>query len=166
SLEYLSRLSDILFSIDPSTTDIYTLSLHDALPISAPANVLWSKWAASPAPTRPVMARNSPGWLLTCWALREGSRRSHVWLPGPRAKGRTDAGQPDPVDVQRHGVRHLGGHLHLRDVAVPRRIRFRNPGQGGAAQGGRAGRRRGREHGRRSPAGSGADRATGAAPAA
>src|SRR5699024_12323581 len=34
-LSLLSSLSSFFFFIDPSTTHIYTLSLHDALPISA-----------------------------------------------------------------------------------------------------------------------------------
>src|SRR2546430_4401879 len=38
------------FFNDPATTEIYTLSLHDALPISRPADPRWSSRAASPGP--------------------------------------------------------------------------------------------------------------------
>src|SRR6266513_6012918 len=42
----LSLLFSFFFFNDPATTEIYTLSLHDALPISVP-----SAWPRSPTPS-------------------------------------------------------------------------------------------------------------------
>src|SRR5689334_24084588 len=36
----------LFFCNDPAPTDIYTLSLHDALPISASANCVFSAWTS------------------------------------------------------------------------------------------------------------------------
>src|SRR5207249_8770158 len=43
--------SSFVFSNDPDTTEIYTLSLHDALPISSPAGVN-THVSAQPTPQR------------------------------------------------------------------------------------------------------------------
>src|SRR2546428_12938868 len=43
SLSFLSTL--FFFFNDTATTEIYTLSLHDALPISDPARILDGQWA-------------------------------------------------------------------------------------------------------------------------
>src|SRR3712207_8896825 len=64
------RRETALFN-DTATTEIYTLSLHDALPISA------AQGAARPGgPARPVSG--VPGRLLHIWDRdRAGSRRPH-----------------------------------------------------------------------------------------
>src|SRR5437899_6734308 len=50
-------ISYVFFFIDPATTEIYTLSLHDALPIS---------WSASPSCSpRHSSRRSSPSWGAT-----------------------------------------------------------------------------------------------------
>src|SRR5258708_19657588 len=51
----------LFFFNDTATTEIYTLSLHDALPISSPsAPRPTSAWSASPASARRACARNLP----------------------------------------------------------------------------------------------------------
>src|SRR5438876_9652415 len=41
SLDFVTFISSLFFFNDPATTEIYTLSLHDALPIfAAPAQIL------------------------------------------------------------------------------------------------------------------------------
>src|SRR3712207_8897101 len=42
------------FFNDTATTEIYTLSLHDALPISAPATRAWRASTSTPARGRPT----------------------------------------------------------------------------------------------------------------
>src|SRR5690606_41911553 len=39
-----ARIHPLFFANHPATTAIYTLSLHDALPISGPARVLFKTW--------------------------------------------------------------------------------------------------------------------------
>src|SRR6266487_6800227 len=41
-------LSSLFFFNDTATTEIYTLSLHDALPISGPCQAAWSPGTAAP----------------------------------------------------------------------------------------------------------------------
>src|SRR3712207_7680313 len=70
----------IFFFNDPATTEIYTLSLHDALPISTSTEPVTSTgtrvpltgtWTVSPMRSRPPLtrarakgrARSGPGWL-------------------------------------------------------------------------------------------------------
>src|SRR3712207_8488337 len=62
----------VFFFNDPATTEIYTLSLHDALPISRPA----------PSPARPSRLRSGEG---SCCG---GRRRA------PRSPARTAAPTP------------------------------------------------------------------------
>src|SRR6266705_3034180 len=45
------------FSNDTATTKIYTLSLHDALPISASGSMSTRRWAGSRRSTSPITAR-------------------------------------------------------------------------------------------------------------
>src|SRR5690349_23812302 len=61
-------LSFFFFFNDPATTEIYTLSLHDALPISA---LNCSRWRAAPAPRRtpPPTPPAAPG--ASCWGARD-----------------------------------------------------------------------------------------------
>src|ERR1039457_3063580 len=40
------------FFNDTATTEIYTLSLHDALPISTPSDIGFWRWAPRPCPSR------------------------------------------------------------------------------------------------------------------
>src|SRR6266481_4893226 len=50
----LVLLSSLFFFFnDTATTEIYTLSLHDALPISSKASSCWCSRRASPGPHRP-----------------------------------------------------------------------------------------------------------------
>src|SRR5215469_18638807 len=46
--------SGVFFCNDPASTDIYTLSLHDALPISRPRSSPWSSRQRSSAPAKRV----------------------------------------------------------------------------------------------------------------
>src|SRR5437773_8095957 len=50
-----------LFVNDPATTAIYTLSLHDALPICLTRS---SFWLAGPAAAGAVVATAGPGWAF------------------------------------------------------------------------------------------------------
>src|SRR5438309_6336538 len=46
----------LFFFNDTPTSEIYTLSLHDALPISSPANTSWSSGTSTkPSTSRPAM---------------------------------------------------------------------------------------------------------------
>src|SRR5947199_6374927 len=61
-LPYISVISRFFFFTDPPTTEIYTLSLHDALPISACASARSpSRWRSS----RSAKARGS-STISTC----------------------------------------------------------------------------------------------------
>src|SRR3712207_7451156 len=63
---------DFFFN-DTATTEIYTLSLHDALPISA-----WRQRSTS-QPTAPVTARIT---LVTAWVIAAATRRTPArWSP-------------------------------------------------------------------------------------
>src|SRR2546429_5171497 len=48
-----SKSSFVFFFNDTATTEIYTLSLHDALPISAVTPVMPSRWTPPVTPTWP-----------------------------------------------------------------------------------------------------------------
>src|SRR3712207_7296284 len=63
----------VFFFNDPATTEIYTLSLHDALPISA---LPWHGRAALPSPA----------------SLRAAGRHRPPLPPGPRAQYRCGRG--------------------------------------------------------------------------
>src|SRR5436305_13181444 len=65
------------FFTDPATTDIYTLSLHDALPI----------WLARRGRPRAGRVPAAPSWLRGGrWRAREDGRRLGC-RPRPRARG-------------------------------------------------------------------------------
>src|SRR3712207_8884404 len=72
-LKYCISLSNIFFN-DPATTEIYTLSLHDALPISARPAVL------SPS-SYPTEVNSQPGG-----ARRAGHRRRRQDGPVPLSR--------------------------------------------------------------------------------
>src|SRR5437899_12242466 len=76
------RFRGIFFLNDPATTVIYTLSLHDALPICARARPAAGAWPAAPRPER------------------RGGRR------GPRARRAADGGDRlrDQADLAGTGV--------------------------------------------------------------
>src|SRR3712207_8305443 len=74
------------FFNDTATTEIYTLSLHDALPISAHPRRSPGSSPAAGDPCRPS-ARGSPRWLPPCPAPgRDRWRRSP---PGARSEEHT-----------------------------------------------------------------------------
>src|SRR6266498_4099616 len=60
-----STISDIFFFNDTATTEIYTLSLHDALPISPAILVLWAPG----------------GFRVTCYYYRKSYYRSLLGRP-------------------------------------------------------------------------------------
>src|SRR3712207_9113727 len=93
----------IFFFNDTATTEIYTLSLHDALPISRRAT--WS----TPAPPSPVSSRRSP---------REhppGSRRPRRPRPGTR-------GVPPAAAGDQRRARPGDGHQRRVDPDPGRQI--------------------------------------------
>src|SRR3989304_7340574 len=75
----------VLFFNDPATTEIYTLSLHDALPIFC-----WMTWPLSSTSTirtcLPVVMISSRCWKRGCWdwggVISEAARD---WLGRPEA---------------------------------------------------------------------------------
>src|SRR2546422_4135644 len=56
-----SRLLLLFFFNDTATTEIYTLSLHDALPISTSPRSPGSSWRRSSARRRAASRRTAPG---------------------------------------------------------------------------------------------------------
>src|SRR5438876_10887441 len=65
----------IFFFNDPAPTEIYTLSLHDALPISLPANVRWAVGEGC----RSNSWRNVPfGRKSTCRAQSKSRSEEHT----------------------------------------------------------------------------------------
>src|SRR5260221_3757029 len=59
SVPLLTSTPSFFFFNDTATTEIYTLSLHDALPISRPARPSSRSWRSPPSSTRNA-APNSP----------------------------------------------------------------------------------------------------------
>src|SRR5258708_35414436 len=102
----MSRLPNpVLFTLffffnDTATTEIYTLSLHDALPISAPA-----------LPQR-QHDRHDRGSVLRHGPRRDGGYRGGADLGHP-------VGGPDGQGSRRHGPRYPGGNVHLRPAYPP-----------------------------------------------
>src|SRR5438034_3159580 len=68
----------LFFFNDTPTTEIYTLSLHDALPICSPrSRAPTSSWGASTTSMRGPISRNSPGAFsspTSTWASSWRSR--------------------------------------------------------------------------------------------
>src|SRR5437764_10449721 len=118
----MSRTSPMIsfssfFFNDTAPTEIYTLSLHDALPISvsAPARAL------QPGLRAPDVARPSASVLLDRVG-RPLLRLGHL-VPRPPARAPTP-----PAPAARHGPRHRSGVLeHARSPrsALPRQDRVR-----------------------------------------
>src|SRR3712207_9417980 len=78
----------LFFFNDTATTEIYTLSLHDALPISSactPRTTRWSWWgwtSASPTPacreaSRPASRTDSPRTRWRCCRPRASRSEEH-----------------------------------------------------------------------------------------
>src|SRR5437867_8749558 len=63
SFYYLSS-SFFFFFTDPATTEIYTLSLHDALPISIPAVFPWA-WTSPTSIATGSMTLSNPSRLMS-----------------------------------------------------------------------------------------------------
>src|SRR5258708_21242535 len=70
----------LFFFNDTATTEIYTLSLHDALPISHPARACWTSapapdgwWRRSPPPAT-THAASSPRRAAPRWPDRKSTR--------------------------------------------------------------------------------------------
>src|SRR2546429_9935132 len=87
-------MSFIFFFNDTATTEIYTLSLHDALPISAAA---MAPLAALHAPNSAATVATPP-LASTCRAVRRGPCRSASWvrrLP-ERRNAPSSASPPQP----------------------------------------------------------------------
>src|SRR3712207_9190306 len=82
----------IFFFNDPATTEIYTLSLHDALPISTS--------------TEPVASTGTSVPLTGTWTV--SPMRSRPPLTRARAKGREGEG-PRGRAAKRQGIRSRGG---------------------------------------------------------
>src|SRR5260364_465904 len=80
----VALLSFLFFVNDTATTEIYTLSLHDALPISVPGSavrpILRRRRSMRPIPTAPRTARNRAG---------DPMRRCWTWRPASASTGRT-----------------------------------------------------------------------------
>src|SRR2546430_9448432 len=66
----IGKVIFFFFFNDTATTEIYTLSLHDALPISA--RCAWRKPCAPMSASRSAPARSPPA--PTCWADRKSTR--------------------------------------------------------------------------------------------
>src|SRR5438034_3225637 len=64
----------------PSTTEIYTLSLHDALPISGDRGHRLRDRAEERQPDRPVGRQHEPGWRILPAAEHRGRDRKSTRL--------------------------------------------------------------------------------------
>src|SRR2546422_8047156 len=114
-------VSAFFFFNDTATTEIYTLSLHDALPISRPA--------ARDDPGARAARGDRPGGL---GAHRPGDRAAHGGAAGGAARA---PGRARVVGRRRGGARRGVGPA--RDRRVPRHAgRPADPLPGGHAPGG------------------------------
>src|SRR3989442_3375763 len=99
-----SRLLFFFFFNDTATTEIYTLSLHDALPISARLPARNPASPRSAAPAKPVRA---PRW-------------PRCWRPGSRSEEHTSELQSRPhlvcrllLEKKKNGRDHMQHHRNL-----------------------------------------------------
>src|SRR5947207_10766314 len=84
----------MFFSTHPATTETYTLSLHDALPISLrPRRISGAR--QSPGRTRPPARPPARGLPPRSRTLRRGRTRRRDDGRGPRRSGRERAARPD-----------------------------------------------------------------------
>src|SRR3712207_7076960 len=74
-------LAFFFFFNDTATTEIYTLSLHDALPISARRSVRWGRWSAL------QHAKRTPA--RTAAAAQKILKKIQAWL-SIRRQGRSE----------------------------------------------------------------------------
>src|SRR2546426_8516438 len=81
---FSATLSFFFFFNDTATTEIYTLSLHDALPISRIDTTCISA-TTSPAPRTPRSARPTPSWSSrpTCPGIHTRSEEHTSELQSP-----------------------------------------------------------------------------------
>src|SRR5215213_11669330 len=73
SIYHLYRIYSFFFFNDTATTEIYTLSLHDALPIE-PIGTDWTKPHITDAPYVIVVFEQAHGWN------DDGSKRKHYYV--------------------------------------------------------------------------------------
>src|SRR2546421_7992800 len=125
--------SSLFFFNDTAPTEIYTLSLHDALPISASSRLplqvvgqygrheLWVhiplRQAARfehPCDRRDHLVRLAPGTGLLAQSLQQPVQ--HVGEPAPRLEGL----QPERESVSTHRTSFDRGEEPLRRVGAPR----------------------------------------------
>src|SRR5690606_41465656 len=112
SVSALPRASLAFFSTDPATTTIYTLSLHDALPISTgETRGLALEPGAKPAGR---LARSQPG-------RRSGHQRT---------RGRVASGQPCRWLRASHAEQPASPGSDPRTRRAPPRASARGPGSG------------------------------------
>src|SRR6266566_10135884 len=94
--DLLNQLELFIFFFfnDTATTEIYTLSLHDALPICVPT--LWSKWSARKfAPRRKGRSEEHTSELqspcnLVCRLLLEKKKKTTNTCPSKKRKVSTN----------------------------------------------------------------------------
>src|SRR5438270_6068573 len=104
-------LSLDFFFTDPATTEIYTLSLHDALPIS-----LWS------STTRRTLTRRSRWWRARCGGSMTSAARPGTavrWLQGVRSEEHTSELQSQSnlvcrLLLEKKKEQHGPPHRHAR----------------------------------------------------
>src|SRR5207245_8828802 len=111
---HLSLFSLSFFFNDTATTEIYTLSLHDALPISRRETnqALPGDIAAFPD-TSHLAGCDSPG--NQCWIGSDGQRRRHSQRNRRRSNGRGDHPAETKINQQSHrsGSSDFIGRLRL-----------------------------------------------------
>ena len=80
---FLSFLSFFFFFNDTATTEIYTLSLHDALPISIWVPPIWNWFPMKSEASCFTMLCAKPQWILLSLNIFLSIEigRAHVWTP-------------------------------------------------------------------------------------
>src|SRR2546430_6207349 len=92
----------VFFFNDTATTEIYTLSLHDALPISrAPPRAIRRRSGGSRG--RTVAVEAGPGAALAAWRTRTAQAGLACFCPAgarTRRPSRAPAGEPNARDLR------------------------------------------------------------------
>src|SRR6266481_4443120 len=94
----------LFFFNDPATTEIYTLSLHDALPI-------WPPLPASCSPPRrwsPKSRRRRPNWPAAARQAWEGWAEWAAWVEWTTAVATISITEPIPTTCSTRGARQRG----------------------------------------------------------
>src|SRR5438552_10456480 len=105
----------LFFFTDPATTEIYTLSLHDALPISSR---IWKSWRSKPRGTSfAFMHLLTLSSTVDRKSTRLNSSHQIISYAVFCLKKKKEIEQPDFADERLHLVRDFGPRLHQAQVS-------------------------------------------------